>query len=277
MGASGNGTMSDTNPDPEMNGARRNNRTRTDTESILRVENLSKRFGGVTALKDVDLEVRDGEIAALVGPNGAGKSTLFNCISGVHEASSGSIHLHDNEITDMSAASIIQQGISRTFQLARVFPRLTVRENLLVHQQHDDERMLSTLYRKSNDDVIELADELIEFVDLEHVINEQAGNLSGGQKKLLNLACTLVPEPAVVLLDEPTAGINPDLVDKIIESILRLNQERSTTFFIIEHDMDVVHEMSDYVYVLANATNLVDDTPNAALNDDRVLKAYFGN
>ncbi|SDY67928.1 ABC transporter ATP-binding protein [Halopenitus persicus] len=249
---------------------------RPDAETVLRVEGVEKTFGGVTALDGVDLEVRDGEIVGLVGPNGAGKTTLFNCIMGEHDVDAGSVHLGDTELTGMNTPDIVQAGLSRMFQLARVFPELTVRENVLINQDHSGETMLTTLFRETDEEVVRRAEELIEFVDLTHLIDEQAGNLSGGQKKLLNLACTLLSEPDVVLLDEPTAGVNPNLVDDITESITELNRDRGTTFLVIEHDMDVVHEISDHVYVFATATNLTDGEPNAALNDPRVLEAYFG-
>jgi branched-chain amino acid transport system ATP-binding protein len=249
---------------------------RTDAEAVLRVEGLEKSFGGLTALDGVDVEVREGEIVGLVGPNGAGKSTLFNCIMGQYDVDGGSVYLGDAEITGLNTPEIVQRGLSRMFQLARVFPELTVRENVLLNQDHREESVFATLFRDTDDEVIERADDLIEFVDLSHLSDEQAGNLSGGQKKLLNLACTLLTEPDVVLLDEPTAGVNPNLVDDITESIIQLNRERDTTFFVIEHDMDVVHEISDHVYVFATATNLTDGGPDAALSDPRVLEAYFG-
>lgn len=249
---------------------------RSDAETVLRVEGVKKTFGGVTALDGVDLEVRNEEIVGLVGPNGAGKTTMFNCIMGEHEVDAGSIHVGETEITDMDTPQIVQTGISRMFQLARVFPELTVRENVLLNQDHREENMLSTLFRDTDEEVIRRAEELIDFVDLTHLIDEQAGNLSGGQKKLLNLACTLLTEPDVVLLDEPTAGVNPNLVDDITDSIIELNRERETTFLIIEHDMDVISEISDHVYVFATATNLTDGEPSTALSDPRVLEAYFG-
>jgi branched-chain amino acid transport system ATP-binding protein len=249
---------------------------RPDTDTVLRVEGLTKTFGGLTALDEVDLEVRETEIVGLVGPNGAGKSTLFNCIMGLYPIDAGAVYLRGTDISGLKTSEIVQEGISRTFQLARVFPRLTVRENLLINQDHRGEQMFPTLYQSSDNEVYERVEDLIEFVELEHLADEQAGNLSGGQKKLLNIANTLVSEPDVVLLDEPTAGVNPDLIDDITESVLELNRDRDTTFFVIEHDMDVVHEISDYVYVFADATNLTEGAPDTALSDDRVLEAYFG-
>jgi len=250
--------------------------SRSDAETVLRVDGIEKTFGGVTALDGVDLEVRKGEIVGLVGPNGAGKTTLFNCIMGEYQVDDGSVHLGDIEFTGMNTPEIVQTGISRMFQLARVFPELTVLENVLLNQDHSEENMFTTLFRDTDEEVIRRAKDLVDFVDLTHLIDEQAGNLSGGQKKLLNLACTLLTEPDVVLLDEPTAGVNPNLVDDITESILELNRDRGTTFLVIEHDMDVINEISDHVYVFATATNLTDGEPSEALSDPRVLEAYFG-
>jgi len=195
---------------------------------------------------------------------------------GEHLVDNGSIYLGDTEITNMNMPDIVQTGLSRMYQLARVFPELTVRENVLLNQDHSDENILSTLFRDTDEEIVRRAEDLIDFVDLTHLRDEQAGNLSGGQKKLLNLACTLLSEPDVVLLDEPTAGVNPNLVDDITDSILELNRERGTTFLVIEHDMDVINEISDHVYVFATARNLTAGAPDEALTDPRVLEAYFG-
>jgi branched-chain amino acid transport system ATP-binding protein len=244
-------------------------------EGILAVRDVEKRFGGVVALDGVALDVLDGEIVTLVGPNGAGKSTLFNCIMGVHPVTSGSIELRGEELTEKYTSQIVQSGLSRTFQIARTFPQLTVRENMIANQAHHDESVIGTIVSSTDDEEMARIEELLEFLEIDHLIDEPAGNLSTGQKKLLNIASTLLREPEVVLLDEPTAGVNPGLVDEITDAILDLN-EQGSTFFVIEHDMDVVHKIAGYVYVLANGTNLVDGEPQVALQDDRVLKAYFG-
>lgn len=248
---------------------------RTETPPVLEVENVEKNFGGVVALNGTSLEVRDGEIVGVVGPNGAGKSTLFNCIMGVYPPTDGQVFLRDEDITSMYTSQIVRAGISRTFQLARVFPELSVRENMEINQAHEGESLLKTVVSGTDDTTTERIEEIIEFVALDHLIDEPAGNLSGGQKKLLNIASTLVREPDIVLLDEPTAGVNPGLVDDITDTILELNQEGST-FLIIEHDMDVIRKVSDYVYVLADGANLTDGEPQHALQDPQVLEAYFG-
>lgn len=244
-------------------------------DGVLSVNDVEKHFGGIIALDGASLDVRDGEIVTLVGPNGAGKSTLFNCIMGVHDVTSGSVRLRDEEITDKYTSEIVQSGLSRTFQIARTFPELTVRENMVANQAHHDETLFGTVLSSTDDETMDRIEELIEFLEIDHLIDEPAGNLSTGQKKLLNIASTLLRDPEVVLLDEPTAGVNPGLVDDITDAIMDLNDQGST-FLVIEHDMDVVHKIGDYAYVLANGTNLVDGTPKEALQDDRVLEAYFG-
>jgi ABC-type branched-subunit amino acid transport system ATPase component len=248
---------------------------RTSASTVLEVEDLHKAFGGVVALDGADIEVREGEIVGLIGPNGAGKSTLFNCIMGVHNVDQGRIRIRGEDITTEYTSEIVRSGVSRTFQMARVFPELTVRENMLVNQAHDDESLVGTVVSPSDDEIVGRAEDLIEFVDLDHLIDEPAGDLSTGQKKLLNIASTLLRDPDVILLDEPTAGVNPGLVDDIMDSILELNEE-GRTFFIIEHDMDVIRRLSDHVYALANGTNLTSGAPEAVLSDDAVLESYFG-
>ena len=248
---------------------------RRETSSVLNVDGVSKEFGGVNALDGATLEVRDGEIVGVIGPNGAGKSTLFNCIMGVRELTDGDVVLNGTDISNARTDVIVNEGVSRTFQLARVFPDLTVRENVLVGQAHEDEAVLGTLFKRSDEAVHEQVDELLEFVGLSSLEDIPAGELSTGQKKLLSIAAALISDPDVVLLDEPAAGVNPGLVDDIVQSIMELN-ERGATFCIIEHDMDVIRNVSDYLYVLHNGTNLREGHPDAVLEDAAVLEAYFG-
>lgn len=248
---------------------------RSSSSVVLTVEGLRKEFEGVVALDGADVEVHDGEIVSLVGPNGAGKSTLFNCVMAVLEPTDGRVRLAGEDITDLKTHEIVRRGLSRTFQIPRVFPELTVRENMIANQDHRDESLVSTLYRGTDDVTTERIDELLEFVGLASMADEPAGNLSTGQQKLLNLATTLLPDPDVILLDEPTAGVNPALIDDITDMILELN-DRGRTFLVIEHNMDVVRKVSDYTYVLANGTNLTDGQPEAALAEPEVLEAYFG-
>lgn len=249
-------------------------RTRVD-EPLLEVEGFRKEFGGITALDGADIQVADGEIVGIVGPNGAGKSTLFNCVMGVHKPTAGSCFLDGTEITGMRTPAVVQRGIARTFQIPRVYPELTVRENMRVSQPHDDESIMKTLIQRTDDTIETRIDELLAFMGLSRLADQPAKNLSTGQKKLLGIAATRVSDPDIVLLDEPAAGVNPGLVDEIVDSILELNDEGST-FLVIEHEMDVIRRICDYVYVLADGTNLTEGEPSTALEDPRVLEAYFG-
>ncbi|QCS44846.1 ABC transporter ATP-binding protein [Natrinema versiforme] len=246
---------------------------RATTEPVLRIDGLRKEFPGAVALDGVSCEIRRGEVVGIVGPNGAGKSTLFNCIMGVHDPTDGQVHLNDEEITAEFTSRIVRSGVSRTFQLARVFPDLTVRENMVANQDHADEHILKTVVADAES--TPRIDDLVELVGLWDLRDRKAGELSTGQKKLLTIAASLLQDPEIVLLDEPTAGVNPNLVDDIIETVVELN-DNGATFCIIEHDMDVIQTLSDYIYVLNNGTNLVDGTPDVALEDPAVLEAYFG-
>lgn len=248
---------------------------RPDSETILTVENLRKEFEAVVALDGVDMTIRRGEIVGIVGPNGAGKTTLFNCIMGSLSPTSGSIRLFDTDITDSPPTSIVQQGLSRTFQIPRTFPELTVWENMEIYQSHSEESVIKTVYRDTDATTSDQINELLSVVGLEDMASEPASSLSTGQQKLLNIAEALLKDPEIILLDEPAAGVNPKLVDDISDLIFELGAE-GQTFVIIEHDMDFVRELTEYVYVLANGTNLTAGRPGSALNEPRVLEAYFG-
>jgi len=247
----------------------------TPKESVLEVDGLTKRYGKIKALKDVNIQIDHGEIVGLIGPNGAGKSTLFNCIMSVVPVTDGDVWLREEKITSLKTADIVKRGVSRSFQVARVFPKLTVWENMAVFQEHVNENMFKTTVASPEGSAGTRIDELLEMVDLEKLSDEQAGNLSGGQKRLLSIASALVRDPDLILLDEPTAGVNPGLVDDIIDIITTLN-DQGHTFLFIEHDMDVMEEIAERAYVLANGQNLVKGKPDKVLADDRVLEAYFG-
>lgn len=244
-------------------------------DPVLTIHEVRKDFGGVIALDGVSLTVQEGEIVGLIGPNGAGKTTLFNCITGVYTPDDGSIRLRERDITGMSPHKVVQNGLSRTFQIARVFPDLTVRENMIANQPHRDERVTGTILSGTPEKTNERIEELMDFLSLSHLIDEPAGDLSTGQKKLLNLAGALLRDPEVVLLDEPVAGVNPRLVDDIIDSILELN-DRGRTFFVIEHDIEAIQELSDYLYAISSGQNLAEGAPDEVLTKDSVLEAYFG-
>jgi branched-chain amino acid transport system ATP-binding protein len=244
-------------------------------DPVLEVRSLAKSFGGVDAVDGVDLTVMDGELVSIVGPNGAGKSTTFNCIMNLLSPDEGTIRFRDRDIRGLRTAEIVQSGISRTFQLARVYDTLTVRETMKVNQPHANESMVATLFRRSSADVEARITELLSLVDLADMESEPAESLSTGQQKLLNLASSLLRDPDLILLDEPTAGVNPALVENIIEFIRTLNED-GQTFLLIEHDMNVVRKISDHVYVLADGTNLTAGPPTEALDEPEVLEAYFG-
>jgi branched-chain amino acid transport system ATP-binding protein len=248
---------------------------RASTGTVLEVTDLQKEFEGVVALDGADVEVREGEIVTLIGPNGAGKTTLFNCVMGTLAPTGGRVRLRGDDITGLKTSDIVKRGLSRTFQIPRVFPELTVRENMIANQNHRNESILRTLYAATDAATDARIDELLSFVDLAAEADEPAGDISTGQQKLLNLATTLLRDPDVIMLDEPTAGVNPALIDDITDKLLRLNRE-GRTFLVIEHNMDVVRKITDYVYVLDSGTNLVDGQPGPTLSDDRVLEAYFG-
>jgi neutral amino acid transport system ATP-binding protein len=263
-------TEGETEADSATTGA-----VRTDAASVLEVDGLRKEFGGVTALDGASVEVREGEICTLVGPNGAGKTTLFNCVMGAFPPTAGSVRLRGEEITGQQTHETVQSGLSRTYQIPRVFPELTVRANMEVNQRHGDESVLATVFRRTDAETEGDIDRWLEFVGLASMAEAEASELSTGQQKLLNIAAALLRDPDVLLLDEPTAGVNPGLVDDIAGMLAELN-EAGRTFFVVEHDMEFVRRISDHVYVLADGTNLVDGPPEAALNDPRVLESYFG-
>jgi ABC-type branched-subunit amino acid transport system ATPase component len=248
---------------------------RADAETVLAVADLRKEFDGVVALDGADVAVREGEVVTLIGPNGAGKTTLFDCVMGTVAPTSGRVTLRGEAITGLNTSDIVKRGLSRTFQIPRVFPELTVRENMVANQSHRGESLFRTLYSTTDPETDARIDDLLSFVGLADKGDEPAGDLSTGQQKLLNLATTLLRDPDVIMLDEPTAGVNPALIDDITDKILQLNAE-GRTFLVIEHNMDVVRKITDYVYVLDSGTNLVDGQPGPTLSDDRVLEAYFG-
>jgi branched-chain amino acid transport system ATP-binding protein len=249
--------------------------TETGQTAVLEVEGLTKEFGALTALNGVDLRVEEGEIVALIGPNGAGKSTFFNCLMSVFPVTSGNIWFRGEEITNLATDKIVKRGISRSFQVARVFPKLTVRENMAVFQEHATENMLATTVTSPEGQYSDRIAELLEMVDLIELADQPANDLSGGQKRLLTIASALLRDPDLILLDEPTAGVNPSLVDRIMDIVMDLN-DRGHTFLFIEHDMDVMRRIAERTYVFANGQNLVDGRPDDVLTDDRVLEAYFG-
>jgi ABC-type branched-subunit amino acid transport system ATPase component len=242
---------------------------------VLSIENLTKRFGGLVAVDSVDIWVDSGEIVGLIGPNGSGKTTLFNCVAGYYKADEGEVRLNDEVITDKRMEAICEKGLYRTFQLPRAFPELSVLQNVLLATQHKHEGLLNILLRAFSENLVARAKELVEFVGLERLISEPAGNLSGGQQKLLELACALMKEPQIVLLDEPTGGVNPTLINDIKARVLEMNAD-GMTFLIIEHNMHVIMNIAERMYVLDHGTLIAEGTPEEVRNNEQVLEAYFG-
>ncbi len=249
---------------------------------MLEIRNLYKRFGGIHAVEDVSLTIAQGSITGLIGPNGAGKTTLFNVIAGHYAPDSGSVRFEGKDITGKKPHELFERGILRTFQIAHEFSSLSVRENLMVVPgQQSGESLVDTWVRPTRVRAEEIenrdrAEEVIAFLQLGAVADELAGNLSGGQKKLLELGRTMMAEPRLVFLDEVGAGVNRTLLRTIGDSILKLNQERGYTFCMIEHDMDFIGRLCDPVIVMAEGGVLATGTPDAVMNNDAVIEAYLG-
>ncbi len=252
------------------------------TRPLLEVSRLVMDFGGLRALDGASLDVRPGTITGLIGPNGAGKTTLFNVVAGYHEPRAGRVYLDGEDITGLPPHRIFARGLCRTFQIPREHASMSVLENLmLVPRGQAGERFFanllrSGLVREQERAHRQHAEEVLAFLDLSHLAHEYARNLSGGQKKLLELARTLMADPKLVLLDEPGAGVNPTLMGRLKENIERLNRERGITFLIIEHDMDLVMSLCDPVIVMSEGRYLMEGPPEAVRRDARVLEAYLG-
>jgi neutral amino acid transport system ATP-binding protein len=244
----------------------------------LRAEAVSKAFGGVQALSDCTVEVAPGSIAGLIGPNGSGKTTLFNVITGYERVDSGAVYLDGRPITNQPPDKVFAAGIGRTFQLTRVFGRLTVLENMIVAAQHAERGhgwRRNPFARAGGPATRRRAAELLDFTGIAAHAGALAETLSYGQRKLLELSYVLMAEPAIVLLDEPAGGVNPTLIALIADRIRQLNQ-RGTTFLIVEHNMDFVMGLCHQVTVLDYGTAVVSGPPQAVRADPRVLDAYLG-
>ena len=249
---------------------------------MITVENLVKHFGGIHAVDNASLVIETGSITGLIGPNGAGKTTLFNVIAGVYKPTSGRVLLDGDDITGLPPHELFKRGMLRTFQIAHEFATLTVRENLMmVPGNQSGERLVDAWFRplqvRDQEAAIRAkADDVIEFLQIAQVADELAGNLSGGQKKLLELGRTMMVDAKIVFLDEVGAGVNRTLLNTIGDAILRLNRERGYTFCMIEHDMDFISRLCDPVVVMAEGSVLATGSAAEVKSNEAVIEAYLG-
>jgi len=249
---------------------------------MLEIDELSISFGGFRAVNGCSLRVEEGSITGLIGPNGAGKTTLFNLIAGALPPTSGSVRFMGEDVTGLSPDALFAKGLVRTFQIPHEFHRLSARENLMmVAPEQPGERLFANWLRwsdvrKAERAVRDKADEVLDFLNLSHVADQRAGQLSGGQKKLLELGRTMMTDAKLVLLDEPAAGVNRTLLRDVEAKIQRLNRERGYTFILIEHDMEMIQKLCDPVICMAEGSVLIEGDFQTVRSDPRVLEAYLG-
>ncbi|MCP4316258.1 MAG: ABC transporter ATP-binding protein [Hyphomicrobiales bacterium] len=248
----------------------------------IRLDDVTMRFGGLDAVRNCSFDLPAGRITGLIGPNGAGKTTAFNVIAGLLSPTLGRVVLDGEDITDLPAYRRQEKGLSRTFQLAHEFGRMTVIENLMVAAKNDvGEGIVNAVFRPSRclsqeREAYDKALKTLEFLEISQLAGEPAGNLSGGQKKLLELGRALMQEPKIMLLDEIGAGVNRTLLGKIADKIKQLNEESGYTFCLIEHDLDFVSRLCHGVIVMAQGELLMTGTVDEVRRDERVIEAYFG-
>jgi branched-chain amino acid transport system ATP-binding protein len=245
--------------------------------AVLDVRDVKKSFGGITAVNGVSFDVQEGEILGLIGPNGCGKSTLFNCILGQLVPSAGEVRVDGKLVTGQRPSDLNRLGVSRTFQLLQVFPKLSVRDNLILAGQEHRGSMLSRLFGPSDAGLTETADQMIGFFKLEHLANEPAGGLSYGQQKLLDAAMAFMGGPRLVLLDEPAGGVNPTMLGDLKERLIAINRERRATFVVIEHNMEFVMSLCSRVMVMAEGKVLAIGKPDEIRANPAVIEAYLGH
>ncbi len=249
---------------------------------MIVVEDLHKHFGGFRAVDGASLEIAKGSITGLIGPNGAGKSTLFNVIAGVHAPTSGRVLMDGEDITGLPPHALFHKGLLRTFQIAHEFSSMTVRENLMmVPAGQSGETLWNAWFNRARirEDEAALArkaDGVLDFLTISHLADERAGNLSGGQKKLLELGRTMMVEAKAVFLDEVGAGVNRTLLNTIGDAIVRLNRERGYTFCVIEHDMDFIGRLCNPVIVMAEGKVLAEGPADSIMANEAVIEAYLG-
>jgi neutral amino acid transport system ATP-binding protein len=255
---------------------------RMKSEPLLSINNVTKRFKGLVAVNDVSFEIEKGSITALIGPNGAGKTTLFNVLTGFLPATSGSIKFLGKRFENLRAHQRSERGMVRTFQIPRVFHRLTVLENMLVADgAQPGERFFGCVFqhramRNRDAEARDKARELLALLNIERLADEYAGAMSGGQRKLIELGRVLMTDPKMIMLDEPMAGVNPALGLRLLQRVEELRRDRGITFLFIEHDMEVVMRVSDRVMVLDEGSLIADGTAPEIRANDRVIDAYLG-
>lgn len=249
---------------------------------MIRIEKISKSFGGIQAVNECSFDVARGSITGLIGPNGAGKSTLFGIVAGFIAPDSGRILLDGEDVAGISPHRLFRRGLVRTFQTPHEFPRMTVRENLmLVPGSQSGESLINSWFRwgrvkQEERELMAKVDDVLAFLNLDHVATQKAGNISGGQKKLLELGRTMMTDAKVVLLDEPGAGVNRTLLATLAEAIERLHRDRGYTFCVIEHDMDLIGRLCDPVVVMANGAVIAQGDFQSVRSNQQVIDAYLG-
>ena len=249
--------------------------------ALLEIRGLVKRFLGVTAVDQVDLAVEPGELVSLIGPNGSGKTTLFNCVTGYLAADGGRVLFRGRDLTNVAPHRVARLGVARTFQQVSVFPRLSALENLLVFlQQHQEEHLLARLLRtrrlqRLEAEAVERARRLLDLVGLSDKADAGAGSLSYGQRKLLAFAAALMPDPDLLLLDEPAAAVNPTMINQMKHHILALHRQGKTVL-LVEHNIEVVMDISQRVVVLDHGQKIAEGSPEAIRRNSQVIEAYFG-
>jgi len=242
---------------------------------ILKVDKVFKYFGGVKANENISLAVEEGSIVGLIGPNGSGKTTLFNSIVGTHPIDEGSIQFEGKEVSELPVPVVAKLGLLRTFQQTRIYGKLNCVQNMLISAKPEKDNIFS-MFAKIPEELTAKTENLLEFVGLYQKRKLRAGDLSFGQQKLLELAMALMNEPKMLLLDEPTAGINPTLINGIIDRLIRVNKEYGITLLVIEHNMRVIMNLAQKVFCLAHGQLLAEGTPEQIKNDKRVIDAYLG-
>jgi branched-chain amino acid transport system ATP-binding protein len=249
--------------------------------NILTIRDLHKNFGGLEALDGVSFDIEERTVTALIGPNGSGKTTLFNVVTGIYTPDKGDINFCGDRLNGLKPHQILLKGLGRTFQITRTFPRMTVLENMLVAPKGQVGENIVAVFLK-RDEVAEQEDilvkealDLLKFLEIDHVCNEYAASLSGGQLKLLELGRILMAHPKMILLDEPVAGVNPTLAQKIFDRILELGK-RGLTFLIVEHNMDVIMSFCDKIHVMNKGQIVAEGSPEEIQNNEEVVDIYLG-